>query len=266
MTAPLTIRLLTESDIDFADQVRATAGWNQRRPDWQRFIRHAPDGCFLAEWEGEPAGTVTTTHYPGGLAWIGMMLVHSSFRRRGIASALMEQAIFHLQQAGTTCIKLDATADGEPVYARLGFRPEWDLDRWMSEPHAAGSSAPPTVMDFALPEFDQPVFGDDRSEWLAAVGRDARQIERIHNDKGDCTAFGMLRNGMRADYLGPVVAANVTDGVAVARRLLAANRRETFWDIPADNTAATRLATEWGFKKVRSLRRMWLGEQLIPTG
>ena len=40
-----------------------------------------------------PAGVVTTTRYGNELAWIGMMLVHSEYRRRGIATALMDAAI-----------------------------------------------------------------------------------------------------------------------------------------------------------------------------
>lgn len=264
MAGSLHIRTLNESDVDFADQVRSLAGWNQRRADWTRFIRHAPRGCFLAEWDGQSAGTVTTTLYPGGLAWIGMMLVHPDFRRRGIASALMETAISHLQGEGATCIKLDATPDGEPVYTRIGFRPEWHLHRWMGPAHEAGKNLPAPSSDFKLPDFDRGIFGDDRSEWLARVAEGAHVIETIRDADDQVQAFGMLREGVRADYLGPITATSIDAGLEVSKRLLSAARRETFWDIPDDNTAAAELAAGWGFEKARPLLRMWLGEHLIP--
>jgi len=130
MPSPLHLRHLTETDLDFADRMRAALGWNQRREDWARYLRHAPDGCFLAEWEGQPAGTVTTTSYGEDLAWIGMLLVHPDYRRRGIATALMERALEHLRSRRIRCIKLDATPEGRPVYERLGFRDEWTMQRW----------------------------------------------------------------------------------------------------------------------------------------
>src|SRR5437870_2531869 len=68
-------RLMTAADLDFADSLRALAGWNQTRNDWRRLLTHEPRGCFIAEWDGSPAGTSTTTCYGTDLAWIGMVLV-----------------------------------------------------------------------------------------------------------------------------------------------------------------------------------------------
>ena len=136
----LNIRPLEKDDLTFADSIRAAAGWNQTIADWRRLLSHEPEGCFLGEWEGAPAGVVTTTRYGNELAWIGMMLVHSEYRRRGIATALMDAAIEYLRSKKVSCIKLDATPDGAKVYKRLGFRPELELHRWKgdlkSEDHA----------------------------------------------------------------------------------------------------------------------------------
>ena len=54
---PLRLRLMTRGDLPFADSVRFLAGWNQTPADWERFLATEPDGCFLAEWNGAPAGT-----------------------------------------------------------------------------------------------------------------------------------------------------------------------------------------------------------------
>src|SRR5437899_5195592 len=109
MNPSLTLRLLTRADLPFADSVRALAGWNQTAADWERILATEPEGCFLAEWNGVPAGTATTTVYGPALAWIGMVLVHPEFRRRGIGRALLEHCIAHLCKRGVRCLQPDAT-------------------------------------------------------------------------------------------------------------------------------------------------------------
>jgi hypothetical protein len=58
---PALLRPLTRSDLDFAHGLSRLAGWNQTHRDWERFLSLAPEGCFLAEKDGQPAGTTTTT-------------------------------------------------------------------------------------------------------------------------------------------------------------------------------------------------------------
>src|SRR4051812_32712413 len=100
----LTLRYLTSADLAFADALRAGAGWNQTVGDWQRFLDLSPDGCLLAECEGRPVATATTIRYGTELGWIGMMLVHPDFRRRGIARVLLKHCIEILRQAGVKSI------------------------------------------------------------------------------------------------------------------------------------------------------------------
>ena len=59
----LHIRPFTEEDLAFADSLRALAGWNQTIADWRRFLATDADGCFVAELDGLPVGTATTTTY-----------------------------------------------------------------------------------------------------------------------------------------------------------------------------------------------------------
>ncbi len=82
----LQIRTLTLSDVPFAMRLVEIVGWNQLPADWHRLIRIAPQGCFLAEWDGQPAATATAVAYGTDCAWVGMVLVHPDFRRRGIAA------------------------------------------------------------------------------------------------------------------------------------------------------------------------------------
>ena len=111
----LEIRLLFESDIPAAAKLEKAAGWNQTEADWRRLIKLEPNGCFAAIENDQLVGTTTTTTYQGDLAWIGMVLIDPQHRRRGIATRLIETALAYLD-GRVAVIKLDATAQGRPVY------------------------------------------------------------------------------------------------------------------------------------------------------
>ena len=265
----LDLRVLSAADLDFAHGLSRLAGWNQTRRDWERFLRLAPDGCFLAEQDGRPAGTATTTAYGRDLAWIGMVLVYPDFRRCGIGTALLRRAIKHLrEEKGVACIRLDATPEGRPLYESLGFQSEWGLQRWARGARAARSAdstsrAKPILpaLDASLP-LDRGIFGADRSELLRSL---------VEGSDGGLLlpdgSFGLWREGERAIYLGPVSAASPESGLAIAEALLdqCPADRTIYWDLPDANVPATELASERGFRPVRSLTRMWLGDAPSPA-
>ncbi len=250
------IRQLMEEDLLTAASLSQLAGWNQTPGDWQRILCYEPEGCFCAVVEGQPVGTVTTTTYGTRLGWIGMMLVHPNFRRRGIATELMRRGMGYLQEKGVRCLKLDATPEGCPVYERLGFHAEWDFSRW-ERPGPEESPLPVSSSPFPFPgELDQQAFGADRSLWIRAVSADSYFVTL---EEG----YGMIRHGRLADYLGPVVAKDARRAREIVVELLAASSRRIFWDIPGPNQAAAAMARDLGFEPVRSLLRMWTGEQLV---
>lgn len=292
MSSSLAFRALRREDLPFADSLRALAGWNQTLGDWERFLAAEPTGCFLAEWNGTPAGTATTIVYGPELAWIGMVLVHPEFRRRGIGQALLRHCIDSLRARGVRCIKLDATPLGRTVYEGLGFRDEWTLRRWTRAgalPQAAcrepgradlqvGLDAlqrVPTGLrvlrawcasdEQSLRPLDASAFGVSRHRLLAALVPQSCSSVVLESEPGRPTGFGFLRSGSHAVYLGPVVAASADDGLRVVETLIArSDGQAIFWDVPDDNTAAVAWAEQHGFAVQRPLTRMFLGENIAP--
>jgi len=267
----LRIRLFTKEDIAFADSLRALAGWNQTLEDWLRFLNHQPDGCFIAEWDGQPVGTATTTIYEEKVAWIGMVLVHPDARRRGIGRALLEHCIAFLKPR-VACIKLDATPLGKTLYDTLGFKDEWTLRRW----ETSQVELPANPMKYRV----RPWLGADEGEMrtldLEAFGverwsmvdRLTKQRARWHlheTVKNRVVSFGVMRNGARAHYLGPLVAESIAAaGPLIKAFLTDLPNQPIFWDIPDQNTCAVELAQRLGFKPQRPLIRMFLGENRWP--
>ena len=70
----MAIRPMREADLAAAMHLKTEAGWNQIEADWRRFIALEPDGCFVAELNGEPVATTTTCVFDS-VAWIAMVLV-----------------------------------------------------------------------------------------------------------------------------------------------------------------------------------------------
>jgi len=256
-------------DIPKAEIIRQLVGWNQTEADWHRLLALAPDGCFVAEATGGAVGTVTTTSYGPHLEWIGMLLVHPDYRRQGMGSALLQQAIQHLQGTGVGCIGLDATPAGRPLYARAGFGPVWELARWQGESlpdlrvSTAGGEARagiPARLWPALIDLDRRAFGVERPELLRALAAQSDRTAVAADAAGQTVGFGMMRRGARAQMLGPLVAANAESAVHILATLWAGLPQQPLvWDIPEPNQAAVQLAESLGFKKQRTLTRMAYG-------
>jgi ribosomal protein S18 acetylase RimI-like enzyme len=249
------MRLLTPSDLEFAESLRQIAGWNQTYEDWQAFLGYDPNGCFMAEWLGMRAGTAPTTCYGTALAWVGMVLVHPQYRGRGIGRALLKHCLEHLSERRIRCVKLDATPFGKPLYQQLGFEHEWSLDRWettsLDLPEDSGSLPIKPVNNAemgALADFDAKGFGVPRKGMLARL---ASRSAVFYLFLGDRSGYGFLREGRLALYLGPVVSDSRDIARALILRLLAhRTRQKVYWDIP------TGILLRFSSKEFDSLQRV----------
>ena len=256
-TSETTIRQLTWNDLVFAAFLGEMVGWNQLRADWERLMVTEPDGCFLIECQGSPAGTATTTTYGTDLGWIGMVLVHPDFRRRGLATALLNRCMkYLLDEKKVQCVKLDATPEGRKVYAKLGFQEEFELARWSGHciPGNPVGDGEGNWNTYAA--LDREAFGSDRRTYLEELSKNS--CDGFFGQRG----YGLLREGRIARYLGPVVAESSGPGRTIVLNLLRASESHpVFWDIPEENQAAVSLAEELGFERKRRLVRMWMGKK-----
>ena len=265
------LRRMTESDLLAADRLRDLAGWNQTIDDWRRFLSLEPEGCFVAEREGAVIGTVTTTTYGRALAWIGMMLVHPDQRGRGLGTQLMKRALEYLQGLAVECIRLDATPAGRPVYEKLGFVPEWPLTRYQ-RPATNKSEEQECPIHLvrelknadwpAVEEIDARSFGVSRLSLLQNLAPGRRSA--ICEVRGRVGAWGLLRSGAKADYLGPISGVSRECCVSLVRALLhGTEARPVIWDLPDENGMAADTPRRLGFQVVRPFTRMRLGANSV---
>ncbi len=280
MKREIVLRPMTATDLPFADSLRALAGWNQTLADWERLLSLSTTpgsgvalrpGCFIAEWNGSPAGTVTTTCYGSQLAWIGMLLVHPDLRGRGIGRALLTRSLEYLRGRGIGCIKLDATPQGQPLYEQLGFQAEWPLTRWQIPRFV--QTATPRLNNIRpceesdlrqIKHLDREAFGVSRQTLLKNLLGVSYCARLLQTTKG-LAGYGFLREGARAFHLGPLVATSTESAHLLVNAVLAnASGKPVYWDIPDPNVEATSLAKGLGFTAQRPLLRMFLGENKSP--
>jgi GNAT superfamily N-acetyltransferase len=273
VNSSISLRVMRQRDLPFADTVRALAGWNQTLNDWRRFLAMEPDGCYVAEWNGQPAGTATIIAYGAAVAWIGMVLVHPDYRRRGVGTALLKRCIEHLRERGVRSIKLDATPAGKQVYDGLGFKDEWTLARWEGRsrrPQPAGREG--SIRDWResdallVDRLDTAAFGVSRLRLLRALAPQSHPALVFQTARARVDGYGFVRKGARAWYLGPISATSTEVGLSLVETLVSrCEGQMIYWDIPDANRPAVEWARQSGFALQRPLIRMYLGENSAPS-
>jgi GNAT superfamily N-acetyltransferase len=263
----ITVREFTVSDLPFGMQLKTAAGWNQTASDWTRAFELEPHGCFVAEYEGRPAGTTTACVF-GNVAWIALVLVDETVRGKGIGKALMTHALDCLDRRGVQSIRLDATALGRPLYEKLGFTWEYTLARFTgtaaraaTSPALAPQAYSPAHLD-AICDLDRNVTHTNRrkllSHLLAERPNDARVIER----GGQLVGFLATRAGSRALHLGPCIARDDAGAALLNDALSRYSTQPVYFDVPLDNSAAVALAQSHGLTVQRELLRMCRGPSI----
>ncbi len=263
-----TLRVMTPADIPAGMRLKEIAGWNQTPADWERFLRASPEGCFVTEADGRVVGTATTITYEGRFAWIGMVLVDPEYRGQGIGTRLLEKTIEHLDARHVPALKLDATPQGKPIYEKLGFVAEYEIERWMlkQSPGAGKSSGPRAGHDFdGILKLDREVFGADRSELLRSLDREMPTFTLEVNLRGELAGYALGRRGSRADHLGPWMAREEAGARVLLEEFLRRAARETvFVDVMKSNPFATPSLRSRGFEFARPLTRMYRGSNAHP--
>jgi ribosomal protein S18 acetylase RimI-like enzyme len=256
------LRELRHSDLPDAMELSRLAGWNQTGDDWEALLRLDPQGCFGIEVEHHIVATATLLCFGKQLAWIGMVLTKSDYRRMGFARRLMQAALERSAGLKIESVKLDATADGQPLYEKLGFTTEQIVERWFRDGRQSQKDetrSPGASLAAVSKEMDREAFGADRSEVL-------HELAKRNPPVALPAAFSFSRAGSRSRYLGPCVAADQqTARTAIEQTLQVCPESSWYWDILATNEKAVALGREFGFVRQRRLERMVFGGRLITN-
>uniref|UniRef100_E1TF41 GCN5-related N-acetyltransferase n=1 Tax=Burkholderia sp. (strain CCGE1003) TaxID=640512 RepID=E1TF41_BURSG len=208
MPDSITYRRFTLDDVAAAHALTVELKWPHRPDDW-KFVAQLGTG-FVAEDASGVIGTALCWKYGADRASLGMVIVSPARQGLGIGRRLMELL---LEELGGRITFLHATAAGQPLYEKLGFRATGTLDQ-----HQGAAFQPPLVSlpagerlrplgssDTArLVELASQASGLDRGEVLPALLENADGIA-LDRD-GELIGFALFRRFGRGFAIGPVVA------------------------------------------------------------
>ena len=248
---PRVIRLGVE-DAAAGLKLSTEAHWNQNEDDWRFFLS---DGVVFGIRDGaQLVATAALLPYPGDNAWISMVLVTASHRRRGLATRLVDACLAMARERGLTSW-LDATPDGAAVYGPLGFTPTLQLRRLKLVKSASMSGqAPSSATLDALRARDRRATGLDRTALLSAFAQ--RPGSRIVSANG---AIALVRDGRTARHIGPLFADDAAAALTLVDAIARSETGPLLLDAVASQAAFPEALTASGWSIERPFQRMRFG-------
>ncbi|MCK1596119.1 GNAT family N-acetyltransferase [Bradyrhizobium sp. 164] len=251
-TDGLSVIKLGVADANAGLALSTEAHWNQTEEDWLVFLR---DGVVFGIREGARlVATAALLPYSDNNAWISMVLVSATHRRRGLATRLVDACLEAARKNGLTSW-LDATPDGAAVYGRLGFTPTLQLRRLkLMKPTPASAEAPSAATLEALCARDQRATGFDRTALLTALAQRAGSRIVAAN-----SSIALVRDGRTARHIGPMFADHAVEALALVRVIAGSENGPLLLDAVASQPAFLDGLTASGWTIERPFQRMRFG-------
>jgi GNAT superfamily N-acetyltransferase len=237
------------------------ANWNQTVDDWAFFI--AQGTVFGArDAAGRLVATAAVLPYSAGFAWVSLVIVAKSQRGRGLGTQMLNQCIATLGEHTLVGI-LDATPAGERVYVPLGFKPLFGLKRWegtgRSAPGGGERVRPLSASSIAwITAVDAAAFGASRERFLASY---CARTGTGGFGLSDRSGYALVRPGRVASHVGPVIAPEENDALALIQAAIASTPGPIFLDVPDAWTEIASWLGARGFAVQRPFLRMALGRE-----
>ena len=205
-----------------ADDARAglalstEAHWNQNEADWRFFLTQ---GTVLGVRDdgGHLIASAALLPYSSGNAWISMVLVTANWRRRGLATRLVDACLAAAAEQDMIPW-LDATPAGATVYGPLGFQPTLQLRRLRLEKAMSTKAEAPQLSPCSIEAFtarDRLTMGFERGALLGEIG--GRPGSRLLSN-GD--ALALVRDGRKARHIGPLFAESAAQALAMVNEIV----------------------------------------------
>ena len=238
------------------------ARWNQNEADWRFFLT---EGTVFGVRDADKTliASAALLPYASGNAWISMVLVTASWRRRGLATRLVDAC---LAAAATQHLVswLDATPAGATVYGPLGFAPTLRLRRLrLAHAISTKAEAPPSLSRCSIEEFaarDRRAMGFDRSALLTELA--GRQGSRLLSNGG---AVALVRDGRSARHIGPLYAESPGQALALVNEIVRSGFATLLVDAVHEQEQFLQGLVRSGWTVERPFQRMRFGHAAMPT-
>jgi predicted N-acetyltransferase YhbS len=264
--AQIVLRDMTGEDIHAAAELSFEQQWPHREEDWTLFLSLGEG--IVAEMDGKVVGTIMGWRFGENFATLGMVIVTNAVQGRGLGRQLMEAMLQRLE--GRTVL-LNATAEGLPLYRKLGF-----VELGTVCQHQASAPVVPLVElrpgervrpmgaadGEALEQLYAQATGMDRKALLDALLSDSSAVVlcREHEQTG----FALLRRFGRGWAIAPVIAPDLGGAKALITHWLG-TQTGSFCRIDiAEESGLGPWLEDLGLPEVGRVTRMALGPAPVP--
>jgi hypothetical protein len=250
----MTIAPITINDIEMLRALQP-ADWPDIIPHMQTYAQSP--FCFpLKLTEGTGIVGTGTLILHEQTAWLAHIIVHPDHRNKGIGSSIVRTLLQHREAMKKKTKLLIATALGEPVYKKAGFRQVSVYKVFKKEKIVDDNKVVPEIVDLTelyipqLLKLDAAISGEKRERLLL------NYIE---------TAKIYLKNGLVRGFYLPSLGEGLilADNDEAGKELL--KLKCTLSDmtvLPEENETAVQLLPTLGFKEMRQVKRMILGDDI----
>lgn len=256
-----TLRPMHAGDIAALHGLARQMSWPHRAEDCAQMLALGA-GIAAVDGDGSTIGVGLRWSFGRDVGTIGLMLVAPERQGRGIGRALMKALI---AEAGSRALMLNATAEGLPLYEKLGF-----VSTGLVRQHQGLMSVLPPAPDVplrravpadhaAMGALDAAAFGTDRSALVSQLlaNGDAWVVDRA----GQPAGFAVLRAFGRGMIVGPIVAASEDEAIALAAAAArAAPSGVLRVDIPAEAERLAAWLTAAGLPAIDTVTVMLRGD------
>ncbi|MBB3945484.1 GNAT superfamily N-acetyltransferase [Rhizobium skierniewicense] len=214
----LTLENIADANIEKLHALSVGVGWPHRPKDWQMLLENG-NGVVAVDSIGRLAGSAMWFDFGSTFSTIGMVITPPRLQARGAGSWMM---LHVMQQAGKRQFGLNATRAAKRLYQSMGFSIETTVFQCQGEakpvatPQLAGGATlrPMTSGDVdTILALDEKAFGAGRNTLFNSLLPVSKGVVLVRGQRVE--AFSLCRRFGRGALIGPVVAFNAGDAIAV---------------------------------------------------
>ncbi|MBN7804476.1 GNAT family N-acetyltransferase [Agrobacterium rosae] len=214
----LTLEDIAGADIEKLHALSVGVGWPHRPKDWQMLLENG-NGVVAVDSIGRLAGSAMWFDFGQSFSTIGMVITPPRLQARGAGSWMM---LHVMQQAGKRQFGLNATRAAKRLYKSMGFTIEKTVFQCQGEatPVAAPQLPSGTTLRTltsgdvdAILTLDERAFGASRKTLFKSLLPVSKGVVLMREQRIE--AFSLCRRFGRGALIGPVVAFNEADAIAV---------------------------------------------------
>ena len=261
----LTIKVMTEKEVNIAIDWAAQEGWNPGLHDAHNYYQADPHGFLIGYLGDEPIATISVVKYDNHFAFLGFYIVKPEYRGKGYGMQIWQAGLNYLKGCN---IALDGVLDQQANYKKSGFKFAYSNIRFAG---AGGGQLPVNnnIIELAnfpfstLSAYEKPFFPVVRADFLQSwVSQPDAQAFGIL-DNGKLAGYGVIRACREGFKIGPLYAntPQLAESLFLALKAFAPEEETIYLDVPNVNQAAVALAQRHNMAPAFETARMYTHQQ-----